>query len=199
VQDDDRDRELLLGRAGRHGEPGHVIVMNLLPTPAEALIAAVDKDAWLLARRSLDDGELAYYICYGPAGTTLAELAGVAGTRWMVECCFSARQGRGRAGPRRGPPSRRPVPPHHLGDVGAHVPGGHARRGSRTRRAGERAEVADPPAGLSVPEIRRLLCLLVWPATTAPVLVLAWSWWRRRHQARARRFYWRTRTQKVRL
>ena len=34
------------------------------------------KGYWLLARRSLaDPGELAYYVCYGPAGTTLPELA----------------------------------------------------------------------------------------------------------------------------
>ncbi len=51
---------------------------------------------WLLCRRSLDDGELAYYICYGPAGTTLAELVGIAGTRWTVECCFQ--QAKGEAG-----------------------------------------------------------------------------------------------------
>jgi SRSO17 transposase len=29
---------------------------------------------WLLVRRSLKDGELAFYVCYGPARTTLAEL-----------------------------------------------------------------------------------------------------------------------------
>jgi hypothetical protein len=33
---------------------------------------------------------------------------------------------------------------------------------------------------LSVPEIRRLLCLLVWPAPTDPWRVLGWSWGRRR-------------------
>jgi SRSO17 transposase len=108
----------------------HVIAMNLVPTPAQDLIAAVDRDAWqtlsagdgakgprvydwvavqirplrepgkghwLLARRSLDDREeLAYYLCYGPAGTTLAELVGIAGTRWTVECCFQ--QAKGEAG-----------------------------------------------------------------------------------------------------
>lgn len=51
---------------------------------------------WLLARRSLVDGELAYYICYGPAGTTLGELVRIAGTRWTVECCFQ--QAKGEAG-----------------------------------------------------------------------------------------------------
>ena len=49
---------------------------------------------WLLARRSLaNPGELAYYVCYGPAGTTLEELARVAGTRWAIEECFEEAKG----------------------------------------------------------------------------------------------------------
>jgi hypothetical protein len=60
-------------------------------------------------------------------------------------------------------------------------------------------ELAVELAALSVPEIRRLLSLLAWPVLTDPVRVLGWSWWRRRHQARARRFHRRRRTQKVRL
>jgi SRSO17 transposase len=42
---------------------------------------------WLLVRRSLRDGELAFYVCYAPARTTLGTLVRVAGTRWMVEMC----------------------------------------------------------------------------------------------------------------
>jgi SRSO17 transposase len=45
---------------------------------------------WLLARRRLADGELAFYACFGPADTTLAELVQVAGVRWAVEECFQA-------------------------------------------------------------------------------------------------------------
>jgi SRSO17 transposase len=45
---------------------------------------------WLLARRRLSDGELAFYACFGPARTTLAELVGVAGIRWAVEESFQA-------------------------------------------------------------------------------------------------------------
>jgi SRSO17 transposase len=45
---------------------------------------------WLLVRRRLSDGELAFYACFGPARTTLAELVGVAGMRWAVEECFQA-------------------------------------------------------------------------------------------------------------
>ena len=51
---------------------------------------------WLLVRRSLTSGELAYYVGYGPADTSLAELVQVAGVRWTVECGFQ--QGKGEAG-----------------------------------------------------------------------------------------------------
>jgi hypothetical protein len=37
---------------------------------------------------------------------------------------------------------------------------------------------------MTVPEVRRLLVALIWTAPTEPGLVLAWSRWRRRHQAR---------------
>jgi len=43
---------------------------------------------WLLVRRRLSDGELAFYACFGPARTTLAELVRVAGIRWAVEMVF---------------------------------------------------------------------------------------------------------------
>ncbi len=43
---------------------------------------------WLLARRSTNTGELAYYVCCGPRTSSLADLARVAGTRWHVEECF---------------------------------------------------------------------------------------------------------------
>jgi SRSO17 transposase len=44
---------------------------------------------WLLIRRSITGpAELAYYLCSGPAGTTMAELVRVAGSRWAIEECF---------------------------------------------------------------------------------------------------------------
>ena len=52
------------------------------------------KGYWLLARRSVaKPEELAYYICYGPADTTLGELVRVAGTRWAIEECFEEAKG----------------------------------------------------------------------------------------------------------
>ncbi|WP_089957820.1 IS701 family transposase [Lentzea xinjiangensis] len=44
---------------------------------------------WLLARRSVSDSsDIAYYICFGPADTTLRRLVEIAGARWAVEECF---------------------------------------------------------------------------------------------------------------
>ncbi len=46
-------------------------------------------ERFLLVRRSRRNPERrAYYLVFCPAGTTLAELAGVAGLRWTIEECF---------------------------------------------------------------------------------------------------------------
>jgi SRSO17 transposase len=42
---------------------------------------------WLLVRRSRADGELAFYTCFAPAGTSLVGLVRVAGIRWAIEMC----------------------------------------------------------------------------------------------------------------
>ena len=52
------------------------------------------KGHWLLARRSIaKPAELACYVCFGPAGTSLEELVRVAGTRWAIEECFEEAKG----------------------------------------------------------------------------------------------------------
>ncbi len=46
-------------------------------------------ERWVLLRRSIaDPSEVTAYVCFAPAGTTLADLVRVAGTRWTVEICF---------------------------------------------------------------------------------------------------------------
>jgi SRSO17 transposase len=46
---------------------------------------------WLLVRRSIaDPEELAYYVGFAPAGTTLAQLVRVAGSRWAIEECLES-------------------------------------------------------------------------------------------------------------
>lgn len=49
---------------------------------------------WLLARRSLSKpDEIAYYFVFGPANSTLEQVARVAGTRWQVEQAFELAKG----------------------------------------------------------------------------------------------------------
>ncbi|MGH9205846.1 MAG: IS701 family transposase [Acidimicrobiales bacterium] len=51
-------------------------------------------DHWLLVRRSLSDPtDLAYYVVFAPAGTTLQTLVQVAGQRWRIEQDFELGKG----------------------------------------------------------------------------------------------------------
>ena len=53
-----------------------------------------DRGYWMLTRRSVaNPEELAYYVCFGPAGTALEELVRVAGRRWTIEECFEEAKG----------------------------------------------------------------------------------------------------------
>ena len=48
-------------------------------------------ERWLLIRRSIaDPTDLAYYLCFGPAGTTISQLVRIAGSRWAIEECFQS-------------------------------------------------------------------------------------------------------------
>ncbi|MCY7287570.1 MAG: IS701 family transposase, partial [Cryobacterium sp.] len=50
-------------------------------------------DHQYLIRRSVDDGELAFYHCYNPRHEPVSELVRVAGTRWPIEECFQTGKG----------------------------------------------------------------------------------------------------------
>lgn len=58
----------------------------LLPLPRVGQAAHVHHA--LLARRSLEAGELAYFVVFAPANTPLQVLVSVAGQRWTIEECF---------------------------------------------------------------------------------------------------------------
>jgi len=55
-----------------------------------ALIPSADADHEYMVRRSIDDGELAFYHCYNPGHAGFGELVNVAGARWPIEECFGA-------------------------------------------------------------------------------------------------------------
>jgi hypothetical protein len=102
----------------------------------------------------------------------------------------------------RGPQVARLVSPHHPGAAAARILGRHPRASHRPERdkGGTRQpERRAGPAAADRTEIRRLLVALVWTTPVRLGFVLAWSKWRRRHQARARRAYYHRREQQVRL
>jgi SRSO17 transposase len=149
-----------------------------------------DKGYWLLVRRSLTDPtDVAYYVCFGWAATSLEELVRVAGARWAIEAGFEAAKGEvGLADyqVRRYPAWYRHVTLALLAHAYLAV--------TRTRAAAPDTPELLP---LTVPEVRRLLCRLVWAPAAPAEHVLAWSRWRRRHQARARRCHYRRRLRRA--
>jgi SRSO17 transposase len=73
-------------RCGAGSKGPRVYDWALLPLPrwgqsADVLYA-------LLVRRSVTDGELAYFVVFAPAGTSLQTLVTIAGMRWTIEECF---------------------------------------------------------------------------------------------------------------
>jgi SRSO17 transposase len=132
---------------------------------------------WLLVRRHIRTGELAFYRCYSPEVVTLRELVRVAGQRWAVEESFQPSKG--------------------LAGLDEH----QVRRWTSWQRwtllayalvaviaAREHTE-RPAPAGLialTCSEIRRLFTNQITEPGRAPTNTEDWSHWRRRHQHRAR-------------
>ncbi len=46
---------------------------------------------------------------------------------------------------------------------------------------------------MTVPEVRRLVWYVVWQRPARVEQTLHWSWWRRRHQGRAKRCHYKHR------
>ncbi len=139
------------------------------------------KGYWLLARRSVaKPEELAYYVCYGPAGTTLAELVRVAGIRWAIEECFE--EAKGQVGldqyeVRKWDGWYRHITLAMLAHAYLAVIRHQASAQGCSR---EKGAVPAWPKGipLTVPEVRRLLTRLVWRADQPANFILSWSLWR---------------------
>jgi SRSO17 transposase len=57
------------------------------------VIDSDDPDHQYMIRRSIDDGELAFYHCYNPRRQPAGKLVSVAGARWPIEECFHTGKG----------------------------------------------------------------------------------------------------------
>ncbi|MFI6696389.1 IS701 family transposase [Streptomyces sp. NPDC050433] len=141
----------------------------------------------LLIRRNRATGELTYYRCWSPGPVPLATLVRVAGSRWRVEETFQA--GKGLAG----------LDEHQLRRYNswsrwvtlamlAHAFLAVVRADEHTRYSSPDGDGLIP---LTCNEIQRLFTTLVVQPVHNVAHRLAWSIWRRRHQARAKASHYR--------
>jgi SRSO17 transposase len=157
---------------------------------------------WLLVRRHLATGELAFHYCYVPEGQpfTMTRLIRAAGLRWPVEedfglgkDCFGLDESQVRL--------YTAIARHTVLVMAAlaicAVTAALLRSRTDTQAPPPARPGQPPPADpgmipLTVPEIRRLLAAALhrpWP----PGHATDWLAWRRRHQARARWYHQRAR------
>ena len=151
----------------------------------------------LLVRRSIADGELAYFTTWCPAGTAIETLVKVEGHRWAIEDALRDRQERARARPQRDPQLARLAPARLAGDAGLRHAGGHPPPRERAHAPKNPAPARPDAPDLvrwSVQEIRRIAVRLA-QRRIRPAHVIAWSLWRRAHQAAARRSHLKRRPQ----
>lgn len=142
---------------------------------------------WLLIRRSLADGELAFYRCWSPQPVSLRALVAVAGCRWSIETSFQTSKSIGldEHQVRRWTSWHR----HTTLVMYAYAILTVIAARERQRPADGRQELIP----LTVKEIRRLFARLVINTVHTIDHWLAWSRWRRQHQARARTSHYRRR------
>jgi SRSO17 transposase len=146
---------------------------------------------WLLIRRHPEHGELAFYRCYSPRPVPLTELVRVAGVRWRIEESFQATKtltGLDEHQVRRWTSWRRWTLIAMLAHALLAATAATARTTNRD----------SPPAsagliGLTCNEIARLINRLATAPVRSLARVLAWSFWRRRHQFRAQQCHYQRR------
>lgn len=141
---------------------------------------------WLLIRRNLATGELAFYRCYAPTRQPLMALVKIAGSRWAVEESFQAAKGQ--------------IGLDHYQVRGWTAWHRHITLAMLALALLVAVAAAQPPSDqdripLTLPEIRRLLAVLVLTWHRSITHVLRWSDWRRRHQATARRCHYQRRSE----
>ena len=139
----------------------------------------------LLIRRTPATGELAYLRCYSPHPVPLSTLVRVAGQRWRIEESFQSAKGLVGLDQHQ---VRRWTSWHRWTTLAMLA---HAFLAVAT--AIERDHTPAPPGliALTVNEFRRLFDALHLAGKHTIDTLLAWSHWRRRHQARARDCHYR--------
>jgi SRSO17 transposase len=158
----------------------------------------------LLIRRNIADGALAFFATWCPAGTPVTVLVTVEGRRWAIEDSFeTAKNELGldhnetRSPAFAGAGLARLAPARHARHAGLCHDGGHPPPGQHARSPKKQPDddPQEPPLICwSVQEIRRVACRLA-QRQIQPAEVIAWSLWRRAHQAAAQKSHLKHKTQ----
>jgi SRSO17 transposase len=169
---------------------------------AWAWIATGSPRHYLLVRRHLKSGELAFHYCYVPQGQplTLARLVRAAGLRWPVEEAFEFSKdsfGLDQCQARLHTAITRHTVLVMTALAICAIAAARLKTRTDTQALPPNTPDQKPPAEpgmipLSVPETKRLLAA-TWHQPKPPEHDTHWRNWRRRHQARARWFHQRTR------
>ena len=138
---------------------------------------------WLLIRRSIRTGELAFYRCYSPRPVPLAALIKVAGTRWVIEEDFQATKGLTGLDEHQ----VRRWQSWYRWTTLAMIAAAFLTITATTERA--RGPAPDGQIPLTRNETARLLAAFIHPGHGIWHR-LRWSTWRRRHQHRAQTSYY---------
>jgi SRSO17 transposase len=168
---------------------------------AWAWLSTTSRQHFLLIRKHLRTGELAYHYCYVPSGrvVTVMSLVRVACLRWPVEEGFEF--GKDHFGLDHSQARLYTALLRHIVlALAALAVCAITAAQAKTRAPATILPVTqdDPPPAdpgliaLTVAEIKRLF-ILVTRRLLPETHHLHWTWWRRRHQARARWFHHRTR------
>ena len=153
-----------------------------------------DGNRCLLIRRNPATGELAFYLCWSPGEVALSALVRVAGIRWCIEECFQAAKGQ---------VGLDHYQVRHWTSWHRHITLAMLALAflAAVAASAKPARSADPnrparssdPIDLTIPEIRHLVGALQKRPAASVNSLLAWSMWRRSHQAQARRCHYRRR------
>ena len=153
-------------------------------------IASAEQYQWLLIRRNMTTGELAFYRCYSPTRTSLAELVRVAGTRWTVEECFQAAKDQVGLDQYQ---TRSWTGWHRFITLAMLALAVLTVMAAQSRPATPVNPLTDTHIALTVAEVRRLFNALVTIITGDAAKTLRTSLWRRKVQATARRSHYQRR------
>jgi SRSO17 transposase len=154
---------------------------------ADPAVTEGDGPHWLLIRRRISDGELAFYRAHAPRPVPLAQLVRVAGSRWKVEDGFAG----GKELAALDEHQVRSWASWHRWTILALL--AHAFLSVLTAAQPGGGDPDDDPL---IPLTRNEICRLFTGLSrqlAAPAIQLHWSRWRRRHQATARACHYRRR------